>query len=140
MVVRDARGRYFRAHPQTITVAGALVVWELVAWSLRPPWLPTVEAVAVAWWRLAATGQLGGLLNTGVTLLVGLGVVFVAGGLLTSALTVSALLEEALDPFLNAAMAVPTIALIPAYMLLWGLSDLTRVVTVVSVLRSFHWL
>jgi ABC-type nitrate/sulfonate/bicarbonate transport system permease component len=118
--------------PQLATAAGAVVLWELIARGLRPPWLPPVEAVAAAWWRLASSGQLGELSVTGLTLIVGLAVVFLAGAALTAAVSLSPLLEQALDPLLNAALAVPTIALVPVFILLWGLSDVTRVATVVS--------
>ncbi len=118
--------------PQVLTMGGALALWELAARLAAPPWLPPASAVLAAWWHLASTGQLLALASTAATLGIGLGVVFGAGAALTLVVALSGVMEEALTPFFNAALSIPTIALIPVYMLLWGLSDVTRVVTVVS--------
>lgn len=118
--------------PQPFTLAAAVVLWELVAQLVRPAWLPSASAVGSAWWQLATTGQFGELSSTVKTLAIGLVIVFLAGGALSLAVSLSSVLDEALSPFFNAALSIPTVAIVPAFMLLWGLSDATRVATVVS--------
>lgn len=124
--------RAFRSHPQPFTLAGAATVWETVAVIARPSWLPTPDAVTRAWWDLASSGQLGELGSTLRTLAVGLAIVFIAGAILALAVGMSSLIRDALSPFLSVGLAIPTTALIPVYILFWGLSDPTRVATVVS--------
>lgn len=121
-----------RRAPQPFTLAAALALWEVLARVLHPPWLPSASAVAAAWWQLATTGQLTELGSSVRTLAVGLVIVFLAGAALALAVSLSSILDEALAPYFNAALSIPTIALVPAYILLWGLSDVTRVATVVS--------
>ncbi|HZP97539.1 MAG TPA: ABC transporter permease subunit [Candidatus Limnocylindria bacterium] len=118
--------------PQAFTLAAAIVLWELVARTLRPSWLPPADAVAGAFARLVSGGQLADLASTARTLVIGLAIVFVAGGVVAIAIGLSSTLREALEPYMNAALAIPTVALAPAYILIWGLSDITRVATVVS--------
>jgi ABC-type nitrate/sulfonate/bicarbonate transport system permease component len=124
--------RAFRRYPQAFTLTGALVLWETVAVLVRPAWLPTPAAVASAWWQLATTGQFSDLVSTVRTLLVGLAIVFSLGAILALAMGVSAIVREALAPYLSVGLAIPTTALIPVFILFWGLGDPTRVATVVS--------
>lgn len=118
--------------PQLFTLVGAVTLWEAVARFLHPRWLPSAGDVAAAWWELVRSGQLSELTSTARTLAIGLAIVFAAGAVLAISVGVSSVVREALSPYFNAALAVPTIALVPAFVLLWGLSDITRVATVVS--------
>lgn len=118
--------------PQVITLVVAVGAWELVARVVHPTWMPAADAVARSWWQLVASGQLGELGSTVRTLVIGLAIVFVAGAVVSILVGVSSVIREALAPFINAALAIPTVALAPAFILLWGLSDITRVATVVS--------
>ncbi len=121
-----------RRAPQAVTLVGAIALWEVLARVAHPSWMPSADAVASAWWQLATSGQLSELGSSVRTLVLGLAMVFVVGALLSVAIGVSSVVRDALAPYLNAALAVPTVALAPAFILLWGLSDVTRVATVVS--------
>ena len=118
--------------PQLLTLLGAVLLWEGIVRLLHPAWLPPATAVGAAWWQLAASGQLSEIANSARTLVMGLAIVFVVGAILAISVGRSGVLREALTPYFNAALAIPTIALIPAFILIWGLSDVTRVATVVS--------
>ena len=124
--------RTFRRSPQPFTLVGAVALWWAVAAGVRPIWLPTPDAVASAWWQLASSGQFGELGSTVRTLVAGLALVFAAGAAITLAMAASSVVRDALAPYVSAMLAVPTTAIIPAFILFWGLSDATRIATVVS--------
>lgn len=118
--------------PQAVTLALLLSIWEVSARTVRPTWLPPFSSVARSGWKLARDGRFLELSSTTRTLLIGVAVVVVVAAVLAFAIATSRLVEEALEPFVNAALATPTVALIPAFVLLWGFGDGTRVATVIS--------
>jgi len=124
--------RLLQSYPQPLSAAAVVAGWELAARLLHPAWLPPASAVAVDFWQLIRSGQLLLLGSTVRTLALGLLIVFAAGALLSLLVGLSRVMDEALAPFFNAALSIPTIALVPVFILLWGLSDATRVATVVS--------
>lgn len=118
--------------PQVITPVVSVALWELAGRSLTGNWFPPASSVGAAWWALAREGAFLSLTSTGRTLGVGLVITFVVAGVLTVLLSASRVLEDAAEPFVNAALATPTIALIPVYIMIWGFKDGTRIATVVS--------
>jgi len=124
--------RLLDRYPQAATLLLLMGVWELAARTVQPTWLPRFSAVARSGWKLAVDGRFLELASTGRTLLVGMAVVIVVAGLLAFAIASSRLVEQALEPYVNAALATPTVALIPVFVLLWGFGDATRVATVIS--------
>ena len=121
----------FRA-PQLVTLVGTVLVWWAASATTGLRWLPSPAEVGVAWWDLVRAGDLAALSSTARTLAIGLAIVFVVGSLLAALLAASPLMEAATEPFVNAALATPTIALIPVFITLWGFKDTTRVATVIS--------
>lgn len=119
-------------YPRTISLLLLFIVWESAARVVAPRWLPPLTEVVVSGWRLLLDGRFVILDTTVQTLLIGLFVSFVVAAGLALALAKSRFLEETAEPFINAALATPTVALIPVYLLLWGFKDTTRVVTVIS--------
>jgi ABC-type nitrate/sulfonate/bicarbonate transport system permease component len=120
------------ARPQLATLLGVAVVWEVLGRLLELRWLPPVTSIAVAWWDLVADGSFLELGSTVQTLALGLAVTYVAAALGSALLSWSSVLEEAAEPFVNAALATPTVALVPVYIMIWGFKDGTRVATVNS--------
>jgi ABC-type nitrate/sulfonate/bicarbonate transport system permease component len=120
------------ARPQLATLLGVAVVWEVLGRLLELRWLPPVTSIAVAWWDLVADGSFLELGSTVQTLALGLAVTYVAAALGSALLSWSSVLEEAAEPFVNAALATPTVALVPVYIMIWGFKDGTRVATVIS--------
>lgn len=121
----------FRA-PQLVTTVGAVIVWWLVSLVLEVRWLPSPAKVWSAWWDLFRAGEFASLTSTGRTLAIGLAIVIVLAAIATLVISSSELIEKAVEPFINAALATPTIALIPVFITLWGFKDVTRVATVIS--------
>jgi ABC-type nitrate/sulfonate/bicarbonate transport system permease component len=114
------------------SVVAIAVLWELVAIAISPRWLPPLHEVIGAAVRLVTSGDIARAGVTVTTLLMGLAIVFAASALLAVAFSAWPTLAQAVEPMLNATMAIPNIALIPAFALLWGFSTTTRVVTVVA--------
>jgi NitT/TauT family transport system permease protein len=118
--------------PQLSTAAVVMAAWELAATLSDPYWLPSVQSVASSWWDLAGKGAFGVATTSLRTLGIGLVVVLVLGAAIAGLLAGVRLLDEALSPLINAAMATPIVALVPVFVLVWGYSATTRVVAVVS--------
>ena len=109
-----------------------LIVWEVCAHAFEPRWLPPVSSIVVAGVDLVQDGRLLLLGSTAQTLLIGMVISFGAAAVLALIIASSDLIEKATDPFVNAALATPTLALIPVFILIWGYDDVTRIATVVS--------
>jgi ABC-type nitrate/sulfonate/bicarbonate transport system permease component len=124
-----------RAQRAVLPVTGVVALaalWEGIAEIVRPQWLPSLHEVVEEAAQLITSGELSAAGITVTTLLLGLSIVFVASAVLAASLWASPTLWRAVEPMLNATMATPNIALIPAFALIWGFSTTTRVVTVVS--------
>jgi ABC-type nitrate/sulfonate/bicarbonate transport system permease component len=118
--------------PQAASFAALLAVWEIANETSNPYWLPSLQSVGSSWWDLASSGAFSAATTSLRTLGIGLAVVAVLGAVLSGLLASVRLLDDALSPLINAAMSTPTVALVPVYVLIWGYSDTTRVVAIVS--------
>ncbi|MGF3056468.1 ABC transporter permease [Microbacterium sp. YY-01] len=120
---------------QRADVASALVVliaWIVISEVWQPMWLPRLTDIGGELWKLITSGSLSFLSTTGFTLVMGLLVTFVIGGIIAALMASSATIEEGLLPFVNGFLSTPHIALIPMFTFIWGNSELTRIVTTVS--------
>jgi ABC-type nitrate/sulfonate/bicarbonate transport system permease component len=124
-------GKLLRRYPQPLTMVLSLVVWEACGRLAGVSWLPPASTVLARWWRLLLSGELAVLGGTLQTFLVGMLATLALAALLTAALASSRLLEEACGVFLNVMVTLPTVALVPVFMLVWGIGEVTRVMTVV---------
>lgn len=120
------------ARPQLATLLAVAALWELLGRLLGLRWLPPATSIGAAWWDLATDGSFLELGSTARTLAIGLALTFAAAALGSALLSWSRVLEEAAEPFVNAALATPTVALVPLYIMIWGFKDGTRVATVIS--------
>ncbi len=129
-----ARAFYRALHRSAPALSGIALVgaWEMVASVAHPYWLPDVQSVASSWWKLTTTGAFSIGTTSLRTLGIGLLAVLVLGAVLSTLLAQVRLLDEALTPLINAGMSMPIVALVPVFVLVWGYSDTTRVVAVVS--------
>ncbi len=123
---------WLRRFPQAITLAILLVAWESVSRLFGPQWLPSVTSIAAEWWLMASEGQFTVLASSLQVMAIGAIIMFVIAGVVAIMMASSRLIEEAVNPFINASLATPNIALIPVFTLLWGFSDITRVATIIS--------
>ena len=129
--------RLLRLWPQALTAGAVVAAWEISAGVAAPYWLPSVQSVASSWWDLADGGAFRVATTSLRTLGIGLLVVLVAGAVLAGLLARFRLLDDALSPLINAAMSTPIVALVPVFVLIWGYSDTTRVIAVVSTSFTF---
>jgi len=110
-----------------------LAAWQLVAVTVAPRWLPPLDDIGNK-----VVGQLtsGDFAEAGLatlrTLGIGLLVSMAVAAVLAAALALSDVLDEALSTILGGLMAVPSVALIPIFIFIWGLSDTTMIVSIVS--------
>jgi len=121
-------------HPRLVQGAVAvvlLVTWELYGRSLNPILLSDPTAVAGAFVELVRDGQLlRALIQSLQPLAAGFFLSLVAGVAVGLLMGRSKLCYEALDPFLTALYATPTVALIPLIMLWFGFGFSAKVVII----------
>ncbi|HRN28170.1 MAG TPA: ABC transporter permease subunit [Terrimesophilobacter sp.] len=109
-----------------------VVLWEVVGRFVAPQWLPPLSEVAIEALDLIVGGGIGAAWITVTTLGLGLALVIVVAGAVSIVFYTWPTFGRALEPFVNAAMAAPNIALIPAFALIWGFGTETRVVTILA--------
>lgn len=118
--------------PVAVFVA-VLAVWQLVAVTVEPGWLPPLTDIFGQMWGHIADGSfVAAGVSTVRTLVIGLLVTMVIAAVLAALLGLSDLIDEALTTVLGGLMAVPTVALIPIFIFIWGLSETSVVMSVVS--------
>ena len=122
-MTRSARERRQTMAVQVLVHAGVLLAWELLARFVVPPqFLPPPTAVLRA---LVTTTQSGELLrqlsHTTTVLALGFGLAIVCGTALGVLMGTYPSLRRALDPYVNATAAMPTVAFIPLVIIWLGL-------------------
>ncbi|GFG55551.1 hypothetical protein CQY20_21825 [Mycolicibacterium agri] len=110
-----------------------LAVWQLVAVTIEPGWLPPLTDIFDQMWSHIADGSfVAAGVSTLRTLVIGLLITMAIAAALAALLGLSDLIDEALTTVLGGLMAVPTVALIPIFVFIWGLSETSVVMSVVS--------
>ncbi len=121
-------------HPRLVqgaVAAALLVTWELYGRSLNPIMLSYPTAVVGAFFGLVRDGELlRALVQSLEPLATGFFLSLVAGVAVGLLMGRSKLCYEALDPFLTALYATPTVALIPLIMLWFGFGFSAKVVII----------
>lgn len=116
-----------------ITFVLVLAVWQAVALTAQPRWLPDLRLIGDGVLAQVTSGQfVQAGASTLRTLILGLSVTIVAAAVFAAALALSDVIDEALTTVLGGLMAVPSVALIPVFIFIWGLSDLTMIASIVS--------
>jgi ABC-type nitrate/sulfonate/bicarbonate transport system permease component len=116
-----------------IVFVAVLAVWQLVAVTVQPGWLPPLNDIFGQMWGHIADGSfVAAGVSTLRTLAIGLLVTIVIAAVLAAALGLNDLIDEALTTVLGGLMSVPTVALIPIFIFIWGLSETSVVISVVS--------
>src|SRR5262249_19292896 len=108
---------------QVATHCSVLIAWELLSRFVIPPqFLPPPSAIAVAFVTTLRTGELlRQLLQTANVLLLGFGLAIITGMALGIAMGMFKPLRRALDPYVNAFYAMPTVAMVPLVIIWLGL-------------------
>ena len=130
---RNPVARWASPLSPVIVFVAVLAVWQLFAVTVEPGWLPPLSDVWGQMWGHVTDGS---FVEAGVstvrTLAIGLLVTMVIAAVLAAALGLNDLIDEALTTVLGGLMAVPTVALIPIFIFIWGLTETAAVVSVVS--------
>lgn len=113
-----------------ISFGAGLLLWEAVGRAGWYGFLPPFSAVLAAFAELIASGRIWAIRLTLESLAIGFGLSLVLGIVTGVAMARSRLLEYVLDPWIDAFMTIPSSALIPLYLILFGLGAETRVVIV----------
>ena len=114
-----------------ISVCCALILWEIFGRNINPIFGSYPSAIAVAFWELLVTGQLGTALYSSLRpFAAGYGLAIVIGvplGLVIGRFRVA---EAALGIYITAGYAMPLVALVPLLMLWLGLGFAVKVAVV----------
>lgn len=117
--------------PAAAVLAGA-GAWEMLGRTLGLPAIPPLSTVLSATWTLLLQGDLLVLGDSMRHLVIGVGM-SLAGGLATGAvLVMSKRLQYLLLPYLNAAMALPMVAFVPIFILVFGFRSGPRLATIIA--------
>lgn len=113
-----------------LALGAGLVLWEALGRLRLFTFLPPLSAVLETLWTLAVTGRLAGATATLESLGIGFALSATLGIATGVAMARSRLIEYVLDPYIDAFMTIPSSALIPLYLVMFGLGAETRVVVV----------
>lgn len=141
LVDREEGWRGFYAHNRprirsVVSVIGGFALWEILARTVATNRLVIVpfSAVLKALWTLAASGELWKNLYVSVSeFLIGFVLASVAGIFLGFLMGTSTRLRESLEPLVSALYATPLVALIPFYVLLFGIYMASKIALVFTV-------
>lgn len=115
--------------PDIGAVLVGLLAWELYGRADEDKLTPFSTVVSTAW-RMLGDGDLDPVLSTMALFAVGVGL-SIGLALVTAALmSGSRAISKLVRPYLYLFLAVPPLALVPIFMLLWGPTDTSRIVAV----------
>ncbi len=116
------------ARPTLLALLVGVCAWELIGRLWQMPFLPPFSSVLRAAEKLIASGQILGPLGASLAaLFLGYALAVVAGVTLGMLMGRYRRVEYALDPYVNALMATPKIALVPVLFALFGISRSVQV-------------
>ena len=117
-----------------VTLVIVLGAWEIAGSYVNPLFLSSPSAIAVAFYELAASGELLAAILTSL-LGFGLGVFFaiVVGISLGVAMGRIRMVEYVLEPYVNALYSTPSIALIPLFILWFGVGLTSKAIIIFTL-------
>jgi NitT/TauT family transport system permease protein len=115
---------------EALSLAGGALLWEVAARVRDLPWLPPLSDVLASVDDIMRDGAFGALASTAYIFALGLGAAVVTAIVTTILFTVVPALHRLARPYFYMAMAVPPLAVVPFFMLIWGPSLTARVATV----------
>jgi len=119
---------------KAVTLVIVLGGWEIAGNYVNPLFLSSPSAIAVAFYELAASGELLAAILTSL-LGFGLGVFFaiVVGIALGVAMGRIRMVEYVLEPYVNALYSTPSIALIPLFILWFGVGLTSKAIIIFTL-------
>jgi NitT/TauT family transport system permease protein len=117
--------------PSLISLGIGVVAWEVAGHLMHFSFLPPLSRVVLRTIELIASGQiLGPLAASMVSLFIGYGLAVVVGVVLGLLMGRYRTIEHLVDPYINALMGVPKLALVPVFYAIFGLNRMVQVVIV----------
>jgi NitT/TauT family transport system permease protein len=131
---RWRRWRVGTGHITLLSLAVILIVWEIVGRQLPAALASYPSAIAVAFWQLLVDGRLVSAFVASIQ-------PFIAGYLLSALIGIplglllgrDRTIEAALGVYVTAGYAVPLVALVPLFVLWFGLGFLVKVVIIFTM-------
>lgn len=119
---------------KAVTLAIVLGAWEVAGNYVNPLFLSSPSAIAVAFYELVRSGELIAAIFTSL-LSFALGVFFaiIVGITLGVAMGRVRVLEYVLEPYVNALYSTPSIALIPLFILWFGVGLTSKVIIIFTL-------
>ncbi|MBI1777690.1 MAG: ABC transporter permease [Proteobacteria bacterium] len=131
------RGGGFVARPRPLAawaaLIGAILLWQAASTVglVSPVFLPSPDSVARALWRLALSGKLADHLEASLVRILGGWVIGTLAGLAAgTAIGVFSLARAAGLPIVSALFPIPKIALLPLFILWFGIGEPAKLATI----------
>lgn len=119
--------------PELFSLLGGLLIWEIVGRALELPWLPSLSETVARLFELIDQGLiLVSLADSLQAMMVGFGISLVISLMIAFLMVRFALVEHALAVWVYAFFVLPSIAVAPLYLALFGISNTTRVAVIVT--------
>src|SRR5665213_482823 len=129
--------RYVREHPNLIRLASVTaftLMWEVLGRHADPLFMTYPSAIALAAVEMVKTGELQeAILLSAIPFVIGLTISLVAGIVIGLLVGQFELLEYVFDPYINALLSIPRVALVPLIILWFGLEMQGKIVIIVSI-------
>jgi NitT/TauT family transport system permease protein len=114
-----------------VALAAGAIAWEIASRLFELPFMPGLDAIGRAIWRMTASGEIAGSLGRTIGVLtLGYGGAVIAGIPVGLLLGRRRLFAYVLGPYLDALLAVPSVLLVPIFFGLFGLGWTTQVASV----------
>jgi NitT/TauT family transport system permease protein len=118
---------------QALSLAGGLILWEVLGWLLALPWLPPFSKVLTALVELIRNGEiLANLVVSLRSLAVGFIISLVVGLVVGVLMGLYKRVDQAIGIYVNALLFTPHLVFAPIFFALFHLSDWTRIAVIVK--------
>jgi ABC-type nitrate/sulfonate/bicarbonate transport system permease component len=129
--------RYLGEHPNLIRIASVTaftLLWEFFGRNADPLFMSYPSAIARAGVEMVRSGELqDAIVVSMVPFMIGLTISLITGIVIGLLIGQFEFLEYTLDPYINALLAIPRVALVPLIILWFGLEIQGKIVIIVSV-------
>ena len=119
---------------KAVTLVIVLAGWEIAGKYVNPLFLSSPSAIAVAFYELVRTGELpAAVLTSLLGFLMGVFAAIVVGITIGVAMGRIRMVEYILEPYINALYSTPSIALIPLFILWFGVGLTSKVIIIFTL-------
>ncbi len=115
------------------SLVGGLIMWEIAGHVLALPWLPPFSACLAALVELWQQGRiLPDLIDSIQSLAIGFAIALVLSLILAFLMAEFELVDLAIGPYVYALFLLPSIALVPVFLALFGIDPKARIAVIVT--------